>query len=510
MVPVASDDGDYHCLADDNGTLQEKVLQWMDGSGNAYSYLPNPLTQVCSFILLQEMCERLAYYGLMPTLMPFLKRFLGLSDSAASAYMGWFQGIIFLTPLLSAVLADTFLGVFRTILIFSGFYMAGLLLVCLAAIEGISQPWMVHLGLMGFMTLGSGGIKSCVNVFGAQQFHEVEHKEQMTSYFTYFYASINIGALIGGIVCPLVQESVSFFVAYLIPLVSFLIATTIFVSGSSRYVRILPQGSPLLKMVQVLLTGVRQCSLESSKKSNGGTYEDRFVDDTKAVLRLIPIFLLVVPLLIAYNQMSTAFLIQGHKMHSTFFGARMAPALMQSVDSVAVIMASCIVDRWLYPTLRQSNRMPSVLTRFVFGNVLGAFSVMCAFCVERTVMAQPLYTVSIWSQVPQFVCIAFAEIFLISTSYEVAFTNAPDSLKAVASAFNLLFFSVAGFVSGLLFVACEKWMPDFDPKKASTYQDSRYDLYYLVLAGICCVGAVGSFLLRPYYDRVALRGAEMA
>ena len=127
---------------------------------------------------------------------------------------------------------------------------------------------------------------------------------------------------------------------------------------------------------------------------------------------------------------------------------------------------------------------------------------MCAYAVEREIMASAIHTVPIWWQVPQFTCIAVAEIFLISTSYEVAFTFAPDSLKAVSSALNLLFFSLAGFLSGLLFLIFADWMPNFVATDPATYQDSHYDYYYLVLAGVCGVGALGCVGFRPYYRRV--------
>ena len=503
---VLSDDNDDDALrfADEKEDSGERELVWRDTLGNSYKYLSRPMTQACVYILLQEMCERLAFYGLMPTLKPFLKKYLNLIDNEASAYIGWFQGAIYLTPLLSAVLADTVLGVFSTILVFSGFYMAGLVFLCLAAFQGVGQPWMVHVGLMGFIALGSGGIKSCVNVFGAQQFHPEHHKTQMTSFFTFFYACINIGALVGGIICPQMAENVSFFAAYTIPLASFGLAMIIFAAGSSKYVRMKPQGSPVLEMVKVLVSGAKLMSLEKCKKSNGGLYEDKFIEDVRAVLRLMPIFLLEIPLLIAYNQMSTAFLTQGEKMDC----GSMSPAQMQNVDPIVVILASLLIDGLLYPALRKRDLMPAVLTRFIFGNLLGCLSVMCAYAVEIAVMGAPIHSVPIWWQVPQFTCIAVAEIFLISTSYEVAFTFAPYSLKAVSSALNLLFFSLAGFLSGLFFVTFADWMPNFDPKDPTTYQGSHYDYYYLVLAGVCGVGALGCFTFRPYYRRIAAQSRK--
>ncbi|KAF4720562.1 hypothetical protein FOZ62_007108, partial [Perkinsus olseni] len=58
---------------------------------------------------------------------------------------------------------------------------------------------------------------SCVNVMGAQQFHPEEHKDLITRYYTYFYASINLGSIVGGIVTPILVESVSFTASFSFP-----------------------------------------------------------------------------------------------------------------------------------------------------------------------------------------------------------------------------------------------------------------------------------------------------
>eukprot|EP00760_Papus_ankaliazontas_P021616 PhM_4_TR18714/c0_g1_i5/m.62318 len=228
-------------------------LTWTTPTGETYTYHPKPMTYSCLFILIQEMCERLAYYGLQPTLKNFLKRTVpAMTDARASSYIGNFNGLVYLTALFSAALADTFLGCFRTILYFSFVYMAGLALLVLASIDTMSEPWMVHVGLLVLVTIGSGGIKSCVNVLGGQQFHPEEHKDGLTSFFTMFYAVINIGAIVGGFVVPQVASSVSYFVAYLIPLGSFVIATLVFLMGTNRYIVMKPRGSPVVTTARVL------------------------------------------------------------------------------------------------------------------------------------------------------------------------------------------------------------------------------------------------------------------
>ncbi|KAF4709070.1 hypothetical protein FOZ63_017524, partial [Perkinsus olseni] len=230
----------------------DKPYSWTDVSGNVYHYYKHPMRKAVLFVLLQELCERLAFYGLMPNLQLFLKEYLGVDDAGANSYIATFNAILYVTPLLSAVLSDTILGLYLTILIFSLVYMAGLGLLTLSTIHSISQPWMVHVSLLFLIAFGAGGIKSCVNVMGAQQFHPEEHKALITRYYTYFYACINVGSIVGGVVTPILAESVSFTASFAFPLVAFVVATVAFVAADmmGRYVKPKPQGSAVLEILK--------------------------------------------------------------------------------------------------------------------------------------------------------------------------------------------------------------------------------------------------------------------
>lgn len=279
-----------------------RSLSWTDSTGAIYQYYQRPLSQACLFILIQEACERLAYYGIAPNLQKYLSSTLNITSNDANMLITIFQALVYFTPLLSAILADTWLGSFLTILIFSGLYMVGLALLSISAIPSISQDWMVYTALLGFIAVGAGGIKSCVNVMGASQFHPTEHQKDITRFFTFFYAAINVGAIIGGIVVPLVQQVTdSYFYSYLIPLGSFGIATLVFAIGSPRYVKMRPQGSQVLQIMRVIGTSMKTCSsVNKCKESEGGQFKDQFIEDTKSLGYLLPLFLLTVPFNLCY------------------------------------------------------------------------------------------------------------------------------------------------------------------------------------------------------------------
>lgn len=474
---------------------EEKPYTWTDSFGNTYRYYRDPLMKVCSFILIQETCERLAFYGIQPTIKSFLRKSYGFGETAVCSFVGLFNGLTYIFALVSAILADTVLGTYLTIMIFSAVYMVGLVMLCIAAISFIDQLWMVYVALWVFLAVGAGGIKSCVSVLGAQQYSPVDHKDRITQFFTLFYASINVGALIGGIVVPTVAKNTdSYTIAYMIPTVAFAIATGVLLFGSSRYVMMKPQGSAVVEIFKVI--GASACNLSVSKcrKSQGGKYDDHFIDDAVSLFTLMPLFGLVIPFNICYNQIFMGFETQSTMMKSTIFGFDMAHELMVNVDPIAVIVGSLVIDNFIFPFLRKKNMMPTILYRFVVGFTFSTLANLCAMAVEFAIQGSAENTVSIWWQIPQFSFVAFGEIFVISTSYEVAFSKSPESLKTVASAFNLLGFAIAGFISTALIQATNGWT-----------SNSHWDYYYMVLASMSVVAGIVCFFSNAAFERIFAR-----
>lgn len=56
------------------------------------------------------------------------------------------------------------------------------------------------------IAIGTGGIKPCVSPFGAEQFKLPEQESQMKTYFSWFYAAINSGAMISSVMTPYLRN----------------------------------------------------------------------------------------------------------------------------------------------------------------------------------------------------------------------------------------------------------------------------------------------------------------
>lgn len=120
------------------------------------------------------------------------------------------------------------------------------------------------------IALGTGGIKPCVSSFGADQFDETDEteKKKKSSFFNWFYFSINIGALIASSVLVWIQMNVGWGWGFGIPAVAMAVAVISFFSGSRLYRLQKPGGSPLTRVAQVIVASLRKLHLKvPSEKS---------------------------------------------------------------------------------------------------------------------------------------------------------------------------------------------------------------------------------------------------
>lgn len=115
----------------------------------------------------------------------------------------------------------------------------------------------------GLYLLALGGaLQPVLSSFGADQFDEEERGRQ-SSFFNWFYLSINVGSLVGGTVLVWVQSSVGWGLGYGIPALFSVLAVAVFLAGTTTYRRHQPPaGSPLTRVAQVIVAAVRKCGVQ--------------------------------------------------------------------------------------------------------------------------------------------------------------------------------------------------------------------------------------------------------
>ncbi|KAK8514462.1 hypothetical protein V6N12_009168 [Hibiscus sabdariffa] len=257
-------------------TMEEDDIYTKDGTvdykGNPANKKKTGTWKACPYIIGNEACERLAYYGMSTNLVLYFKHQLNQQSAVATKNNQNWGGTCYITPLIGAFLADSYLGRYWTIACFSIIYIIGMTLLALSAsVHGIkprcyakdncnptkTQSAMAFLALY-LVALGTGGIKPCVSSYGADQFDDADEKEKKhkSSFFNWFYFSINIGALIAASVLVWVQTNKSWGWGFGIPAIAMAIAVCSFFLGTRLYRNQKPGGSPITRFCQVLLASI--------------------------------------------------------------------------------------------------------------------------------------------------------------------------------------------------------------------------------------------------------------
>ena len=129
------------------------------------------------YIISNEAAERFSFYGMRTILVVFMAKYLWLMDGAGATPMSnaeatehyhSFVGWVYFTPILGALLADIFIGKYRTIILLSIVYCLGHAALACMGMFGHSREWLFA-GLL-LICLGSGGIKPCVSAHVGDQF----------------------------------------------------------------------------------------------------------------------------------------------------------------------------------------------------------------------------------------------------------------------------------------------------------------------------------------------------
>src|SRR5438270_7433697 len=167
------------------------------------------------YIIGNEAAERFSYYGMNSILTIFMTKYLldkmghlsVMPPAAAEAWYHTFVSVLYLLPLVGAVLAEAVFGKFNVVLWLSIVYCGGhavLALIGSPVAHTIEPRYLLAIGLI-LIAMGAGGIKPCVSTNVGDQFGE-SNKHLLTRVFNWFYFSINAGSALSTLLIPWLLE----------------------------------------------------------------------------------------------------------------------------------------------------------------------------------------------------------------------------------------------------------------------------------------------------------------
>ncbi|XP_052207465.1 protein NRT1/ PTR FAMILY 5.2-like [Diospyros lotus] len=481
-----------------------------------------------SFLVVWEMFVVMAYQCITSNLINYLMEKLHQDTVSASNNVTNWVGTVWIITIIGAYVADAHLGRYRTLLIASAIYLSGMSVLTLAvSVPGIKPPQCsaaaaavqsgdckkastlqlaVFYGALYTLAVGIGVAKPNTSTMAADQFDEFEPKEkdQKLSFFNWWTFSVSIGTLFANTVLVYIQDNVGWTLGYGLPTAGLAVSILIFLAGTPFYRPRVPTGSPFTRMAKVIVAAARKWKVpvpgdpkelfelnleEYIKKGKfriDSTPTLRFlskasvrtgstspwmlcsvtqVEETKQMLRMIPILVATFVPSTMIAQINTLFVKQGTTLERNVGGFKIPPANLTGFVTVSTLVCTVIYDRCFVKMMKtwkrtQNPRGISMLQRMGIGLVLTIIVMLIASLTERyrlkvakdhgVVASGGQVPLTIFILVPQFVLMGTANAFLEPARTEFFYDQAPESMKSLGTSYAMITVGVGNFLSSFL------------------------------------------------------------
>ncbi|XP_022143759.1 protein NRT1/ PTR FAMILY 5.2-like [Momordica charantia] len=518
--------------------------------------------KACSFIIVYEVIDRMMFNGISANLIIYLTTKLNQGTVTASNNVTNWSGTLWITPVLGAYIADAHLGRYRTFLISTLLCFTSMAVLtvavsvpslkpppCLEANkENCKQASKLQLGVffgaLYALAVASGGTKPNISTMGADQFDEFDPKEkaQKLSFFNWWLFSVFFGILFASTVLVYIQDNVGWALGYGIPTSGLAVAILIFLAGTPFYRHKLPSGSPFSRMAKVIVAAAFNWTLPLPKDpkqlheldlehySKPGTFRIDStpslrilnkaaiktvsssttdhpwklcsvtqVEETKQMLRMIPILICTFIPSTMLAQAHTLFIKQGTTLDRSIGSHfKVPPASLYAFVTISMLVTIVVYDRVFVKIMQRLTKNPrgiTLLQRMGIGMILHVLIMTVASRVERHRLdvarenglvkngGHAVLPLSIFTLLPQFMLMGIADAFVQIASVEFFYDQAPETMKSLGSSYMMTSLGIGNFLSSFLLST----VSDITNKRGNGWiqnnlNASHLDYFYALLA----------------------------
>ncbi|CAK1554112.1 unnamed protein product [Leptosia nina] len=358
-----------------------------------------PYPKSVAFIVTNEFCERFSYYGMRTILSLYLRDKLGYTDNGATVIYHVFTMFAYFFPLLGAMIADSWLGRFRTIFYLSLVYAAGSILISLTAIPPLGLPQMeITIMALLLVAFGTGGIKPCVSAFGGDQFKLPEQERYLGYFFSLFYFSINAGSLISTFLTPILRADVHCFgdqdcysLAFGVPGILMIVSIIFFVAGKRLYIIKKPSGNIIGKVFTCIGHAIVRSVKSRNKREHwldhaDDKYDTSLIEDVKSLLRVLVLFIPLPVFWALFDQQGSRWTFQADRMEQDLGSWTLKADQMQVLNPLLILIFIPLFEVAIYPFLTWCRVIRKPLHKMIWGGVLAALAFVISGVVELNLL----------------------------------------------------------------------------------------------------------------------------
>ncbi|KAI3452377.1 hypothetical protein Pfo_009042 [Paulownia fortunei] len=231
----------------------------------------------------------------------------------------------------------------------------------------------------------------------------------------------------------------------------------------------------------------------------GENREERLhpLEAAKIVLRLLPVWMMLLMFAVIFQQPATFFTKQGMTMKRNIGSKfKIPPAALQSAITVSIIILMPWYDTFFIPLVRiftRNEKGISVMQRMGIGMFLSVIAMIIAAITERrrleisksiNVLTEDV-PFSIFWLLPQYILLGISDIFTVVGMQEFFYSQVPVRMRTMGIALYTSVFGVGSFLSALLISVIE-YLTSSRGREDNWFSDdmtkARLDKYYWFLA----------------------------
>ncbi|KAK9683634.1 hypothetical protein RND81_10G155100 [Saponaria officinalis] len=500
--------------------------------------------KACAFLLVYEVFERMAFYGIASNLVVYLTTQLHEETVSSVRNVNNWNGVVWMTPLLGAYVADAYLGRYWTFTISSLIYVLGMvLLTTVVSLKSLkprctndtcnnedfsTKVTMFYISLY-VIAIGAGGTKPNISTFGADQFDDLDFHEKKlkVSLFNWWFFCAFLGGLFATVALVYIQENLGWGLGYGIPTLGLILSLIVFYLGTPLYRHKAKNlKSPATDVFKVVFTalvnwrlkvnGQSQCYTTEKQVENPNATYFRFLDKasakegnkrtpctqaqvqkSKQVCGMILIWLVLLIPSTIWAQINTLFVKQGTTLNRHIGHNFQVPAAsLGSFVTLSMLLTVPFYDRFFVPMMRVRTRNPrgiTLLQRLGVGCVIQIVAIAVAYVVEmhrmhvikveHVIGTKSIVPMSIFWLMPQYALIGVADVFNSIGLLEFFYDQSPDDMQSLGTTFFTSAIGVGNFLNSFLVTMVDKITGRNGGKSwiGNNLNDCHLDYYYLFL-----------------------------
>jgi POT family proton-dependent oligopeptide transporter len=453
-----------------------------------------------------EMWERFSFYSMLALFTLYLQNAeegFGWARNDATRLYSYYLAAVYFSPLIGGWIADRKLGYRKSVIIGGVFFMAGHLLLSFRSVE------IMYLALF-CLVVGNGFFKPNVSAMVGKLYPEGSHLKDRA--FNIFYMGINVGAFIAPLVMEAVRSSVGFHAAFAVAAFGMLISVGILVLFKQHIANVDEGTGAGAKMAddtsavkgyepQASLTTEDLPPIEKSVDARK-TDEPRrnlidSVSDSRRIIALIVIFLIVIVFWMAFHQNGSTWTYWAND-NTDWSASAVVPILVKiltlgivSSEDISGVISNAINPFWVivltFPLiafwgwLDKRGLEPSTPAKMG----IGMFLVSAAYLImyQAALSGGDTGRVSPWWLITAYGVITLGELMLSPMGLSLVSKVAPIRLRGVMMGGWFAATSIGNYLVGTIGVQWTVW---------------SHSKFFLVIAAMCAaIGVLLFAILKP-------------